>query len=560
MVAYITKLTKRSKMAKRLRVIFLGGVGEIGKNMTALEYDNDIIVIDSGLTFPNAEEMPGVDYVIPDFSYLEENKEKVKAIILTHGHEDHIGALPFVLKKINTKVYGSNLAVALVEHKLKEQKIKKVSLNVVNERDVITEGVFKVEFIRVNHSIAGAFALAITTPKGVIFHTGDFKIDHNPIDGRKTDLARIAEIGNKGVLLMMQDSTNVEREGFSMSERSVGRSLDAIFAANTNRRLIIATFASNVHRVQQIINCAIKYDRRIAFSGRSMENIAQIAHKLKELKYPEDKIVNLDKMEGIPYDKMCIISTGTQGEPESALTRMSRNEFKKVRIGETDTVVISASPIPGNEKMIYNVINNLYKSGAEVIYKSLAEIHVSGHACQEELKLMLSLVKPKYFIPVHGEYRHLRQHAELAETMGVNGANVLIPELGAAIDVSIRGLKLAEKVKCGYIMVDGSIIENPELMMRDRKNLSEDGIVIALANVSDAGELAMPPVVIARGLNITEAEIEVIKDAIETAINKMDGGAMDGAEVRRTIKRAAGRILFNKMRKHPMIIPITIAE
>ncbi|MFI3229763.1 MAG: ribonuclease J [Bacillota bacterium] len=547
-------------MAKKLKITFLGGVGEIGKNMTALEYDKDIIVIDAGLTFPNSEEMPGVDYVVPDFTYLEENADKVKAIVLTHGHEDHIGALPFVLKKIDTKVYGSNLAVALVEHKLREQKIKKVSLNVVNERDVISVGAFKVEFIRVNHSIAGAFALAITTPKGVIFHTGDYKIDHNPIDGRKTDLARIAEIGQKGVLLMLQDSTNVEREGFSMSERSVGKSLDAIFAANTSRRLIVATFASNVHRVQQIINCALKYDRRIAFSGRSMENIAQIAHKLKELKFPDDKIVNIDKMDGIPYDKMCIISTGTQGEPESALTRMSRNEFKKVRIGTTDTVVISASPIPGNEKMIYNVINNLYKNGAEVIYKSLAEIHVSGHACQEELKLMLSLVKPKYFIPVHGEYRHLKQHAELAESMGVNAANILIPELGSSIDVSVRGLKRMDKVKFGSIMVDGSIIENPELMMRDRKNLSEDGIVIALANVSEGGRLLTPPVVIARGLNITEADIETIKDAIETAVNKMEGNAGDGADLRRVIKRAAGKILYNKLRKHPMIIPITIAE
>lgn len=547
-------------MAKNLKIVFLGGVGEIGKNMTALEYNNQIIVIDAGLAFPNSEEMPGIDYVIPDFSYLIQNKEKIKGIVITHGHEDHIGALPYVLKEIDAPVYGSNLAIALLEHKLKEHKLKKVKTVVVSDRDVLTMGCYRVEFVRVNHSIAGAYALYIDTPKGAIFHTGDFKIDHTPIDGRKTDLTRIAEIGAKGVLLMLQDSTNAEREGYSMSEKNVGQSLDAIFAKNISKRLIVATFASNVHRVQQIINCGVKYGRRIAFSGRSMENIAEIAHKLKELSYPADSIVDIDKIEGIPGDRLLIICTGTQGEPESALTKMSVGTYKRVTITDMDTVVLSASPIPGNEKMIYTVINNLYRKGAEVVYKSLDEVHVSGHACREELKLMMALIKPKFFIPVHGEYRHLKQHAELAARMGISEANIKIPELGKTFDISRAGLKETERVKSGAVMLDASIMEadDAELMLRDRRQLAEDGFVVAIASVTSAGELNMPPVIITRGISLTDAVIEEIKSSVTERISKLDGGETDGAELRGTIRKACAKVLYSRIKRRPMVIPITI--
>ncbi|MFW5780439.1 MAG: ribonuclease J, partial [Bacillota bacterium] len=401
-----------AKKQNKLKVIFLGGVGEIGKNMTLLEYGDHILVIDAGMSFPT-EQMPGIDYVIPDYNYLTQNKEKVCGIIVTHGHEDHIGALPFLLKEINVPIYGSNLALALLQHKLDEAKIKNIKTNIVSDSDTINSGCFNVEFIQVNHSIAGAYALSIKTPKGTILFSGDFKIDHTPIDKKPINLTRMAEIGKKGVLLLMMDSTNVERDGFSMSEINVYRNLDDIFSDNIGKRIIVATFASNIHRVQQIINCALKHNRKVAFSGRSMIKIAEIAHSLGELKYPSDKIVDISKIDKIPYDKLCIVSTGTQGEPMSALTRMSQNEFKKVVISEKDTVILSASAIPGNEKLVYNVINNLYKMGADVIYQSLSDVHVSGHACKEELKIMFSLIKPKFFMPIHGEYRHLKQHVQL---------------------------------------------------------------------------------------------------------------------------------------------------
>lgn len=442
-------------MAKKLKIIFLGGIGEIGKNLTVFEYGDDIMILDAGMSFPNSEEMPGIDYVIPDFSYLTQNKEKIRGIVLTHGHEDHIGAVPYILDRFDIPVYGSNLTLALLDHKLKERKMNNCTLNVVDNADIVKLGVFKVEFIQVTHSIAGAFALAIETPKGIIFHTGDFKIDHTPIDKHCTDLGRIAELGQKGVLLLMQDSTNVERPGFSMSEKNVGLSLDNIFAQNIKKRLIVATFASNVHRVQQIINCALKYNRKIAFSGRSMINVAEIASKIKELSFPIDQIVEIEKSNKVPYDRLCIITTGTQGEPESALTRMSNSDFKKVNINESDTVVMSSSPIPGNEKMIYTVINNLYRKGADVIYKALADVHVSGHACQEELKLIFSLIKPKYFIPVHGEYRHLKQHIALAKNLGIPEANTLIPELGSVIGVDKGGLTRIEMVQAGNVFKIG---------------------------------------------------------------------------------------------------------
>ncbi|MFA5450053.1 MAG: ribonuclease J [Clostridia bacterium] len=542
---------------KALNIIFLGGVGEIGKNMTALEYNNNIIVIDSGLAFPDTE-MPGVDYVIPDFTYLTNNKDKIKGIVLTHGHEDHIGALPYLLKTINAPVYGSNLTLALVEHRLNEHKMTGIPLNETKDGDVINIGGFNVEFVQVNHSIAGAFALSVGTPKGVIFFTGDFKIDLSPIDGRRIALARIAEIGKKGVLLLLQDSTNAEREGYSMSEMSVGKSLDNIFAQNLSKRIIVATFASNIHRVQQIINCALKYGRRIAFSGRSMENIAKIAQKIKELTFPADKIIDISKIGSVPYDKLCIISTGTQGEPDSALTRMSQNDFKKIVIDEKDTVVISASPIPGNEKPIYTVINNLYKRGADVVYKDLADVHVSGHACQEELKMMFALLKPKYFIPVHGEYRHLKRHVEIAERMGVFPANTLIPELGDCIEVSRAGLKRRTPVTAGAILLDGSIFENAEEFMRDRKHLAEYGFVIAIMTGLPSAEGISPPIIITRGVNVPEAVMDEIKDAVAQRFNISDWGDITSADARAMLRKTVAKVIFQKLKQRPMVIPIVV--
>ena len=399
----------------QLKLIFLGGVGEIGKNMTALEYGDTVIVVDAGMAFPDNEITPGIDSIIPDYAYLEENRSKVKAVLLTHAHEDHLGGLPYFLKDFPVPVYGSNVSCAFLEHKLRRNKFKEAACKVVDDGEIVEIGPFKVEFVAVTHSVAGSLALSIETPVGVVFFTGDFKIDHTPVDGRHIALTRIAEIGKRGVKLLLQDSTNVERRGYTMSESAVGKSLDAVFNDNRANRIIVATFASNIHRVQQIIDVAIKYGRKIALNGKSMQYMTEIAQKIKELRFPQDKMIDFDKVSGVPYDKVCIIATGTQGEPESALTRMSQDDFKKIVIGENDTVILSASPIPGNERSIYKVINNLCKKGAKVIYESLYEVHSSGHACQEELKMMMALLKPEYFIPVHGEYRHLKKHAELAE-------------------------------------------------------------------------------------------------------------------------------------------------
>ena len=405
-------------MNNKVKVTFLGGVGEIGKNMTAIEYNDEIIVIDAGLTFPG-EDLPGVDVVIPDISYLKANKDKVKAIILTHGHEDHIGALPFVLNEINVPIYGSRLTLALVENKMREyEKIKYKAIS-VKPKNVLKLGSFTIEFIKVSHSIAGSLALCITTPVGNILHTGDFKIDFEPIDGVMTDLARIGELGKRGIKLLLCESTNVTRKGYSMSERSVGRTLNTIFEKNPDKRLFIATFASNIHRLQQILDLAEKYGRKVAFTGRSMINVSEVAMKIGELTYKKENIIDIDKVDKYADKELLIVTTGSQGEPMSALTRMAAGEFKKIKLRENDLIVFSASPIPGNEKYVYNVINALYKLGADVIYDELAEVHASGHACQEELKTIHALAKPEFFIPVHGEYRHLRMHSLLAQQLGM---------------------------------------------------------------------------------------------------------------------------------------------
>ena len=441
-------------MNNKLKITFLGGVGEIGKNMTALEYNDEIIIVDAGLTFPG-DELPGVDIVIPDMTYLIENKQKIKALLLTHGHEDHIGAVPFLLQQINVPIYGTRLTLALVENKMKEHPKVKYKAISVKPKNVLKIGSFSIEFIKVSHSIAGSLALAITTPVGTVVHTGDFKIDYEPIDGVMTDLPRLGEIGRKGVSLLLCESTNVCRKGYSMSEKSVGRTLDEIIKNHADNRIIVATFASNIHRMQQIMDISEKYKRKIAFTGRSMINVSEVAMKIGELSFNRENIVDIEKVDKLDDKEILIMTTGSQGEPMSALTRMAAGEFKSVKIRPNDLVILSASPIPGNEKNVYNVINALYKLGADVIYDELAEVHTSGHACQEELKLMHSLVKPKFFIPVHGEYRHLKLHQKLAISMGVPERNTMIADLGNVIEIGHNSITRAPDVTSGKRLVDG---------------------------------------------------------------------------------------------------------
>ena len=545
-------------MAKRIKIGFLGGIGEIGKNMTFIEYGDDIIVVDAGLSFPNPEETPGIDYVIPDYTYLKNNAQRVRALFITHGHEDHIGAIPFFLKDVDVPVYGSPLALELLNNKLGEAKIRSAKLRAVKDRETVNAGKFTVEFVRVTHSIAGSYALSITTPKGVIFMTGDFKIDHTPIDGNRTDLARISEIGSKGVLLLMMDSTNVERSGYSMSERNVYKALEFQFDQNRDKRIIVATFASNIHRVQQIIDCAVRHNRKIAFSGRSMIKIAEIAKQLGELSYEEEKVVDIEKINKIPYDRLCIISTGTQGEPMSALTRMSNDDFKKVTISDLDTVILSSSPIPGNERLIYNVINKLCQKGATVVYQALSEIHVSGHACKEELKLMFSLLRPKYFMPVHGEYRHLKMHKDLAVTMGIPEANIVIPELGNVIEADKSGLRKGNNVPAGSTMLDGSIMaENSEMLLRDRKLLGVDGFLIAIVSIEfDDDNQPIAPIIITRGINVNEAFSEELKDDITAELVRGTFNEMDLNGSKQFLRKMLAKKLQAKLKKRPMIIPI----
>lgn len=541
---------------KSLKIRFLGGVGEIGKNMTAFEYGKDILVVDAGLSFPS-DDMPGIDLVIPDITYLEENKDKIRGIVLTHGHEDHIGGLPYLLKEISAPVFGTKLTLTLAENKLAEHRLNNVNLNCVKPGSVIKLGCFSVEFINVNHSIAGAVALSVTTPVGVVFHSGDYKIDFTPINGDYMDLTRIAEIGKKGVLLLMAESTNVERPGYTMSEKVVGETLDHVFGDNADRRLIIATFASNVHRLQQILDLAVKYRRKVVFSGRSMINVAEAASKIGELKIPENMIVDVEKLKNFRDNEILIISTGSQGEPMSALTRMATGEFNKVTIGANDTIVISASPIPGNEKMIYGVINNLYRKGAEVIYESLEPIHVSGHACQGEIKVLHSLVKPKFFIPIHGEYRHLKKHARLAVDMGVKKSNVLIADIGNTVELTPSTMTFGENFPSGARLVDGLGIDGSEsVVLKDRIHLSEDGLLVVVVGFSEEGR-AVCTDIINRGILLDDKLMEEIRQNVNTTLMHLDvkaGG--DKAAVKNAVRRGIKNHLFRRTKKNPMILPI----
>ncbi len=545
---------------KKLKVTFLGGVGEIGKNITALEYGDEIIVIDAGLTFPD-DDLPGVDIVIPDMTYLIENKDKVKALILTHGHEDHIGAVPFLLDQLNIPVYGSRLTLALVENKMKEYPKVNFKGVAVKPRNVLKIGNFVIEFIKVSHSIAGSLALSITTPAGTVVHTGDFKIDYEPIDGEMTDLPRLGEIGKKGVSLLLCESTNVCRKGYSMSEKSVGRTLDEIIKNHANNRIIVATFASNIHRMQQILDIAERYNRKVAFTGRSMVNVSEVALKLGELKFNRENLVDLEKVDKMDDKELLIMTTGSQGEPMSALTRMAAGEFKSLKIKDNDLVILSASPIPGNEKNVYNVINALYKLGADVIYDELAEVHTSGHACQEELKLMHSLVKPKFFMPVHGEYRHLKTHKELAMTLGMNERNILLPSLGMQVELTQNSLKAVGVVKAGQRLVDGMGIGDMDSnVLRERKQLSEDGICVVCVNINNvAGEVEGEPFIITRGVVYADEQEGFVQDAKASIIASLKESDLRGADptmIRASLRRNVSNFIFRRTKRRPMILTI----
>lgn len=535
----------------------MGGVGEIGKNMTMLEYGKDIIIIDCGLTFPTID-MPGIDLVIPDFSYLIANKDRIRGIVLTHGHEDHIGALPYFLKEMKVPVYGTKLTLTLAETKIKEMKLSGYKLKAVSPTSRINLGCFSVEFINVNHSIPGACALAITTPVGVIVHSGDFKIDLTPINGELMDITRLSELGKKGVLLLMCESTNVERPGYTMSEHVVGDTLEHLFVENVKRRLIIATFSSNVHRIQQIINLAVKYKRRVALSGRSMLNVTDAAMKIDEMTIPEGVLIDVDKIKSVPDKDVVVICTGSQGEPMSALTRMATDNFDRIKLTKNDTIIISASPIPGNERSIYQVINNLYKKGVEVVYQSLEKIHVSGHACQEELKIFHSLVKPKFFIPVHGEYRHLVKHVQLAKDMGMKEHQTMICEIGDTVEINERTMKRGEKIQAGMKYVDGFSVDGNDLIVRDRVQMSEDGVIIVVCCISAESYLTLlRPEIMVKGIIVSDEQLQQLKDIVENVLKSVDIKAMgDKREVVGQIRRAIKKYIFRKTNNNPMILPI----
>ena len=545
------------KRQPTVKIIFLGGVGEIGKNMTAIECGNDIIVIDAGLTFPN-EEMPGIDSVVPDFSYLVQNKDKVRAVILTHGHEDHIGGVPYLMKELNpdTPIYGTKLTLMLTDNKLQEHRLNGVLQRTVEPGDKIPFGCFMVEFINVNHSISGACALAIRTPVGLIYHSGDFKIDLTPVAGEPIDLKRIAELGKEGVLLYMGESTNIERQGYTMSETVVGTTLDHLFAENSSRRLIIATFASNVHRLQQIIDTAVKYKRKVALSGRSMFTVVETATKIGELKIPDGVLVDIEKTKNLFDYELLILSTGSQGEPMSALTRMAQGEYNKVTVGENDTIIISATPIPGNEKMIYRVINNLYKKGAKVVYESLEKIHVSGHACQEEHKILHNLLRPKFFIPVHGEYRHLKRHSELAQSLGMPKKNILITEIGNCVQLTEKNMSFGDDVVSGARLIDGEGFEDygTSEVIKQRIKMSNDGLLTVAIAVTD--KYVLEPVIQSYGCVFSEnAEVDdEVKSVIRRTVENFDYSNHNQADFSSAVQKAIKNHFYKTQKRAPMVV------
>ncbi|KEI91619.1 ribonuclease J [Clostridium botulinum] len=544
-----------------VKVIPLGGLGEIGKNITAFEYGNEIVIIDCGISFPD-EEMYGVDLVIPDITYLLNNKDKVKAIFLTHGHEDHIGSLPYILQQLNRPVYGTALTLGIVENKLKEHNmLSDCELNKVEAGDIVELKNLKIEFIRNTHSIADSCSIAVHTPVGVILHTGDFKIDYTPIDGLVMDFHRIAELGKKGVLLLMADSTNVQRKGHTISEKSIGETLTKIFS-NAKGRVIVATFASNIHRMQQIIDASIEYGRKVAFSGRSMENISKVAMDLGYLHIPETYLITVDEMKNYPNEQITIITTGSQGEPMAALARIAYSNHRKIAIEPKDLFIISASPIPGNEKLISRVINELFKKGADVIYEALEEVHVSGHAYEEELKLIHTLVHPKYFMPVHGEYRHLKRHVDLAMELGMERENIFSLETGQVLEISHEEAKVSGKVRTGSIFVDGiGVGDVGNIVLRDRRYLAQDGMLTIVVTLEkESYSVIAGPDVITRGfIYVKESEdlINEVKGIVKKELeNCLENKIIEWYVLKSNIKKSVEKYLYEKTKRRPIVLPI----
>ena len=548
------------KFQNKIQIIPLGGLGEIGKNMTVFRYGDDMILVDAGLMFPE-DDMLGIDLVIPDITYLLENKDKLKGIFLTHGHEDHIGALPYVMKQIDVPVYGTALTLGILQGRLKENGVGSENLYTIKPGDKITAGAFKMDFIRVNHSIPDAVAIAINTPIGTIIHTGDFKIDHTPVDGQVTEFNKFAEYGDRGVLALLADSTNAERPGFTPSEKMVGKTFDDEFRYAKNR-IIVATFSSNVHRIQQVIDAAMKYDRKVAVIGRSMVNVVTIAKELGYLKAPEGEIIDIDETHNYTPDKIVIITTGSQGEPMSALTRMAMSDHKKVDIMPGDTVIISATPIPGNEKLVSRTIDHLYKLGAEVIYEKSNGVHVSGHASQEEIKLMHNLVRPKFFIPVHGEFRHLIKHASLAQSLGMPKENIVIGENGSVIELTRNSIGINGKVQSGKVLVDGlGVGDVGNIVLRDRRQLSQDGIMIVVVTIEkETCRVVSGPDIVSRGfVYVREAEglMDEARDKVQAALERCEeNGVSEWSTIKSTVRDSLGRFLYERTRRRPMILPI----
>ncbi|WP_026894146.1 ribonuclease J [Clostridiisalibacter paucivorans] len=544
----------------KLKIIPLGGLNEVGKNITVIEYKNEIIIVDCGLSFPE-DEMLGIDVVIPDITYLLKNREKIKGVVLTHGHEDHIGALPYLLKKIKVPIYGTKLTLGLVDYKLKEQGINNIKLNIVNTGNAITLGKFKIEFIKTSHSIPGSAALAIHTPEGIIVHTGDFKIDYTPIDGEMMDLHKFSELGKKGVLVLLSDSTNVERKGYTMSEKTVGDTFVDIFM-NAKQRIIVATFASNVHRVQQIINAAVMFDRKVVVSGRSMVNVVNVSKELGYLNVPDGTLIDIKDMDKYPDNKVVVITTGSQGEPMSALSRLASSDHRQMELIPGDLVIISATPIPGNEKTVFRVINQLFKKGANVIYEALADVHVSGHACQEEQKLIHALVKPKFFIPVHGEYRHLKQHGQLAEEMGMDKENIFIAQNGSVMEFTRNSGRFAGSVPAGNVLVDGlGVGDVGNIVLRDRKHLSEDGLLIVVVTITkENGKVVAGPDIISRGfVYVRESEdlIGQARKAVREVLEECEkNNITDWSTLKSSIRDVLRNFLYERIKRNPMILPI----
>ena len=546
---------------ENLKIIPLGGIEEIGKNITVFEYGNDIVLVDCGVAFPE-DDMLGIDLVIPDFSYLEKNKEKIRGLVITHGHEDHIGAIAYLLKQINIPIYATKLTAGLIGNKLEEHHLAQVAkMNIVKQGQTIVLGKMRVEFIRSCHSIPDSVALAIHTPVGTVIHTGDFKIDYTPIDDQKIDLGRLAELGNKGVLALLSDSTNAERKGYTMSESTVGEVFDKLFA-NCKKRIVVATFASNMHRVQQIVNSSVKNNRKIAVCGRSMINMITTAVELGYINAPKNIFIDIDMIKNYSDDQLVIITTGSQGEPMSALTRMANGEHRKVNINSNDLVIISATPIPGNEKFVAKVIDDLMKIGAEVVYSSLADVHVSGHACQEEQKLMLSLIKPKFFIPVHGEYRQLIAHRNTARQMGIDAENILLMKNGKVLELNEKEAKFTGSVPTGKIMVDGlGVGDVGNIVLRDRQHLSQDGLIIVVLTMDSAsGNVVAGPDIISRGfVYVRESEnlMEDVKMLVNAEVMRcVDSHITDWATIKTTIRDALKDYIFHTTKRNPMILPI----